>query len=532
MARTRGASFNSRGESSRGESLSQGEARRRPIVSARRSRAAPIQDDPIVEERAAYETHGEENAFEAPNDDDDEEEHADVHDIEEDVGGFPGGPHDHSLLTHYVQHVAYAISKGRGLLLGFIERWHFETSSFHLPIGEMSITLDDVSTLLHLPVMGQMCDLEELEFEKARTTLVQLLGVDGGIAGAEMEDACGPKVRLNWLREIYVQRCESQHWDYAARAYLLHLVGCTIFANKSASSIRVSYLLLFRDVHACGRYAWGVAALAYLYEQLGDASLASTKQMAGYLTLFQSWIYEHFPGMGRRRLVTSYDDTTPRAMRWQSPRQSSTLAEIRSQLDALTYSGVVWHPYEGHRGIQPFFGICMYSGWIRIGDTLCRHLPERVLRQFGFQQDIPRSPTSVPNADVVAIDHVWLHFRAHVVSNVRHAASTSDCVDGYIQWFRRVSHPYIIVVADDARPAVAPRQRPDVPQEARPHRRSSPPSPSGALARFRRMARMLQSLISCRHVTEGTVAHQVSVDLLQIANEGIDEYSPTRRGQR
>ncbi|BAT75028.1 hypothetical protein VIGAN_01282400 [Vigna angularis var. angularis] len=61
--------------------------------------------------------------------------------------------------------------------------------------------------------------------------------------------------------------------------------------------------------------------------------------------------------MGRRRLVASYDDTTPRAMRWQSPRQSSTLTEIRSQLDALTYSGVVWHPYEGHRGIRPFFGI-------------------------------------------------------------------------------------------------------------------------------------------------------------------------------
>ncbi|KOM32808.1 hypothetical protein LR48_Vigan01g236400 [Vigna angularis] len=362
MARTRGASFSSRGESSRGESSSQGEARRRSTVSACRSRAAPIQDDPIAEERAveeqtyeAYETHGPRdgsllthyvqhvayaisqgrNAFTAPNDDDDEEEHVDVHDIQEDVGGFPGGPRDGSLLTHYVQHVAYAISQGR------------------------------------------------------------------------------------------------------------------------------------------------------------------------------SWIYEHFPSMGRRRLVASYDDTTPRAM-----------------------SGVVWHPYEGHRGIRPFFGICMYSGWIRIGDTLCRHLPERVLRQFGFQQDIPRSPTTVPNADVVVIDHMWLHFRAHVVSNVRHASSPSDCVDGYIQWFRRVSHPYIIVAADDARPTLAPRQRPDVPREARSHRRSSPPSPSGALARFRRMARMLQSLISCRHVTEGTVAHQVSVDLLQIANEGIDEYSTTRREQR
>ncbi|KAG2390276.1 Protein MAIN-LIKE 1 [Vigna angularis] len=354
MVRTRGASYTSREESSRGESSAQGEARRRPTASARRRRAAPIHDDPIAKDRAfeeeAYQAYGgdvqeeayegdvQEEAFQAPDHDDDEEEHADVGDIEEDIGGFPGGPRDASLLTHYVQHVAYGISQGRdrgdmlklishgkkvnklgpraegiqhivlnsslmplieicydygdkGLLLGFIERWHFETSSFLLPVGVMSITLDDVSTLLHLPVMGQLCGLEELEFEEARSALVDLLGVDGGTAGAEMEDGRGPKVRLSWLREIYGQRCQSQHWDYAARAYLLHLVGCTIFANNSATSIRVSYLLLFRDVHACDRYAWGVAALAHLYEQLGDASMASTRQMAGYLTLFQVHTY-------------------------------------------------------------------------------------------------------------------------------------------------------------------------------------------------------------------------------------------------
>ncbi|XP_014503084.1 uncharacterized protein LOC106763401 [Vigna radiata var. radiata] len=33
----------------------------------------------------------------------------------------------------------------RGLLLTFVERFHFETSSFHLPVGEMTVTLDDVS---------------------------------------------------------------------------------------------------------------------------------------------------------------------------------------------------------------------------------------------------------------------------------------------------------------------------------------------------------------------------------------------------
>ncbi|KOM49329.1 hypothetical protein LR48_Vigan08g015600 [Vigna angularis] len=83
----------------------------------------PIEDDPIVEEQAfeeqayeAYEAHVQGEAFEVPDDNvKEEEEHADVLDIVVDVNGFSGSPCDVSLLTHYVQHVAYAISEGRSL---------------------------------------------------------------------------------------------------------------------------------------------------------------------------------------------------------------------------------------------------------------------------------------------------------------------------------------------------------------------------------------------------------------------------------
>ncbi|KOM57590.1 hypothetical protein LR48_Vigan11g062300 [Vigna angularis] len=40
---------------------------------------------------------------------------------------------------------------------------------------------------------------------------------------------------------------------------------------------------------------------------------------------------------------------------------------------------------------------------IRIGDTLCQHLPERVLRQFGFQQSILRELLVVADANIVVI---------------------------------------------------------------------------------------------------------------------------------
>ena len=41
-----------------------------------------------------------------------------------------------------------------GLIYVFAERWYKETSSFHLLAGEVTITLDDVTSLLHLPITG------------------------------------------------------------------------------------------------------------------------------------------------------------------------------------------------------------------------------------------------------------------------------------------------------------------------------------------------------------------------------------------
>jgi len=74
----------------------------------------------------------------------------------------------------------------RGLLAAFVERWHREKSSFHLLIGEMTITLDDVSALLHLPIVGQFCPLVQLEFAPAIRLLVELLGVEESKTIAEM----------------------------------------------------------------------------------------------------------------------------------------------------------------------------------------------------------------------------------------------------------------------------------------------------------------------------------------------------------
>ena len=58
-----------------------------------------------------------------------------------------------------------------------MEQWHRETSSFHIPVGELTITLDDVTSLLHFPVIGDLHTFEPLHVDDAVQMLVDLLMV-------------------------------------------------------------------------------------------------------------------------------------------------------------------------------------------------------------------------------------------------------------------------------------------------------------------------------------------------------------------
>ena len=181
-----------------------------------------------------------------------------------------------------------------GLILGFVERWHPETNSFHLPIGEMTISLDDMWSLLHLPITGEFCSTKNLEYEDSIQIMMTLLGIDRAMASDELNHCRGAQVRLRWLRDLYTSCCDNELWEFDARAYLLHLVGCTIFANKSVIFVRTYYLELIRDLPTCRKYAWGVAALVYFYEPLRHASFANTKQLARYLPLLHVPTYITF----------------------------------------------------------------------------------------------------------------------------------------------------------------------------------------------------------------------------------------------
>ncbi|KAH1232450.1 Protein MAINTENANCE OF MERISTEMS [Glycine max] len=115
------------------------------------------------------------------------------------------------------------VSGDPGLISAFAERWHRETNTFHLPVGELTITLDDVACLLHLPIIGALHRFEPLVVDEAVLLLTELLEVSG------------EKARAETLRA---------HGAYVA----------------------------FRDLGQSGGYAWGVVTLVHMYDQLNEAS--------------------------------------------------------------------------------------------------------------------------------------------------------------------------------------------------------------------------------------------------------------------
>ena len=84
----------------------------------------------------------------------------------------------------------------RGLISSFVERWHWETSIFHLPVGEVLIMLDDIASLLHLHIVGAIHDFQPLRTDEVVGLLVELLMVSVEVIMAETGKCGGPYICL------------------------------------------------------------------------------------------------------------------------------------------------------------------------------------------------------------------------------------------------------------------------------------------------------------------------------------------------
>uniref|UniRef100_A0A7N2QZ36 Aminotransferase-like plant mobile domain-containing protein n=1 Tax=Quercus lobata TaxID=97700 RepID=A0A7N2QZ36_QUELO len=153
------------------------------------------------------------------------------------------------------------------LITALVERWRPETHTFHLPHGEMSITLQDIEVMLGVPVDGlPITGAVKMDWP---TLCLELLGhrPPDPIPHPHENTSilAGARLRFTWLDALFSDR------------------------------VSVLPLQFLNPISNAKRYSWGSGALAWLYRHLCKASESKAKQIGGAVMLVQLWAYSRFP---------------------------------------------------------------------------------------------------------------------------------------------------------------------------------------------------------------------------------------------
>ncbi|XP_054817322.1 protein MAIN-LIKE 2-like isoform X2 [Prosopis cineraria] len=349
-----------------------------------------------------------------------------------------------------------AISLDNPLISALVERWRRETNTFHLNVGEMTVTLKDVALLLGLAINGD--PVIGITYTTCGSVCEKYLG-----RAPASGYTSGGMVKLSWLKEFF-SRCpedaSKEVIEQHTRAYLLYLVGSTIFSTTTGNKVPVMYLPLFENFEQCGQYAWGAAALAFLYRALGNASLKTQSTISGCLTLLQCWSYFHL-NIGRPKLNQDLmHDRFPFVLRWKGKQSSPTanrdVVFYRKALDSLKPCDVEWLPYRNMDSmiipehIKTTLIIGRSKTMLICFDKAERHLPNRCLRQYGMLQSIPedverweRKSRGVDggvdlSGKMEAELNEWMDRHLHIVDGDEGVDESE-----YMQWYLKITRKFI-----------------------------------------------------------------------------------------
>ncbi|PKU61815.1 Serine/threonine-protein phosphatase 7 long form like [Dendrobium catenatum] len=198
------------------------------------------------------------------------------------------------------------------LLTALVERWSPQTNTFHLAVGEMSITLQDVAMIMGLqidgpPLVGPSVVGLGKRWNSWPDCCNDLLGSHPD-PNVLYHDPLNPQVtsRFRMGRESYAELNDIDFWRHV-RAYILFIIGCLLLPDTSGSEIHLQYLPLLEDIHLFSTYSIGGAVLAHLYRELTEATKPKRANIAGCVHLLQIWSWERIH-VGRPTLHVPYPE--------------------------------------------------------------------------------------------------------------------------------------------------------------------------------------------------------------------------------
>ncbi|XP_062186666.1 serine/threonine-protein phosphatase 7 long form homolog [Phragmites australis] len=289
-------------------------------------------------------------------------------------------------------------------LTALVDRWRPKTHTFHLPCGELTVTLQDVVMILGLLVDGQpVCG--NVQSAGWRDMVEQFVGRPPEPA-QDAKDKKPSGVNSARLAQNFTEfpgDAAEQVIESYARAWLWHLVGGYLFPDGSGNTVSWMYLpILGEQWENVGLYSWGSATLAWLYRQLCDACRRSGDHanLGGCAYLLQVWMWERLPFEDEGSLLTvAFLCRNVRAVTGNAGRR---YLFYTNELNCIMQSHVTWEPYDWHEIVAMGLStLCTQDSeyWQSVLPLICfyiveMHCPNRMMRQFGKLQGTP--PDTIP----------------------------------------------------------------------------------------------------------------------------------------
>ncbi|KAL8485382.1 hypothetical protein ACS0TY_027618 [Phlomoides rotata] len=365
------------------------------------------------------------------------------------------------------------------LITALVERWRPETHTFHFPVGEATVTLQDVAIIWGLHIDGQpLCiDDHNKTEEEWQWNCLELLGFHPDDSDFKSKTRLKlSSIKNHCMRVEITDDTEQDIVNQYARGCVLLMLGSFVMPDSSRSHVSLLYLLAIENIEAAGCYSWGSAVLAYLYRELCNAAEWERSTIGGPLSILQIWAWSRIStiqpvnlgnkllqgplfGVGGRNL-----GLPPYGIRWTTHHSHThstrhSVRVYRDVFDRMNDGDFYWDVYDMTLPeITSLDDRCLTLNWMSECPLISMcivelHHPNRVLRQFGCKQNIPPVVDDTHNHT----HHISFHGRdgcdwrryhrrwidnwdlRQPLTNTMSIHGNSSLINGYMQWYRRIT---------------------------------------------------------------------------------------------
>ncbi|KAL8484848.1 hypothetical protein ACS0TY_027223 [Phlomoides rotata] len=302
------------------------------------------------------------------------------------------------------------------LITALVERWRTETHTFHFPVGEATVTLQDVTILWGLHIDGRSLTVDEhaIPREMWEWYCEELLGFIPEATDFKSKTRVKMSAISGYFLGVEITYDTDQEIvNQYARGCALLMIGSFMMSDFSRSHVSLLYLLAMADIEIAGLYSWSSAVLVCLYRELCLASDAQPRAIfAGLVSLLQIWAWSRISTIRPINLDSvlfqgpllggdgNFLGIPPYGSRWltqhthiHSARHS--IRVYRDMFDRMDDNEFSWEVYDmALPEIYSLDDCCITEHWMSecplINNCIVEiHHPSRVLRQFGRRQNIP-----------------------------------------------------------------------------------------------------------------------------------------------